>query len=166
MYASFTKFWKSSIVPYRRPPSRSRTNGEPYAGARTVCMPPISTLFAGLRACCVNRSGAVAWISSRHIPRGNRTRSPSTSAPASLNSLCASGASRKSIPTCSRIVSAFRSIISRPSSVSTSNGGSVRVMYGTRSGAEAARAACRPARPPVRLRGASGVDADVDRCRS
>ena len=91
-------------------------------------MPPISTLFAGLRAYCVNRSGAVAWISSRHIPRGKRTRSPSTSAPASLNKAWASGASRKSIPTCSRIVSAFCSMISSPSSVSTSNGGSVRVM--------------------------------------
>ena len=43
------------------------------------------------------------------MPRGNRTRSPSTSAPASRKSSIASGASRKSIPTCSRIVSAFSS---------------------------------------------------------
>jgi len=57
---SFTKLRKSSIVPYRRPPSRSRTNGEPYAGAKTVLVPPISTLWTGFRATWVNRGGAVA----------------------------------------------------------------------------------------------------------
>ena len=48
-----------------------------------MCIPPISTLFASLRAYWVNWRGAVAWTICRHIPRGNRTRSPWTSAPAS-----------------------------------------------------------------------------------
>ena len=53
-YASLTKFSKSASDPYRRPPARSRTNGEPYAGANTTLAPPISTDRSGLRACCVN----------------------------------------------------------------------------------------------------------------
>ena len=43
---------------------------------------PMTTSRAGLRARWVNTRGAVAWMSWRHIPRGNRTRVPSTSAPA------------------------------------------------------------------------------------
>ena len=65
------------------------------------------------------------------MPRGKRTRSPSISAPASRKSAIASGASRKSIPTCSRIVSAFSSSSARPSSERTSSGASVRVRNGT-----------------------------------
>ena len=61
----------------------------------------------------------------RASPRGKRTRSPSMSAPASLNSCSASGVSRNSIPTCSSTVSAFSSISDRCSSDSTSNGFSV-----------------------------------------
>ncbi len=80
------------------------------------------------------------------------TRSPSTSHPAALSSSSASGASRKSMPTCSRIVSALCSIVARPSSLSTSNGVSVRVRNGTCSATEASRAAARPSRPPVRRR--------------
>ena len=65
------------------------------------------------------------------MPRGKRTRSPSISAPAPRNSSIASGASRKSIPTCSRIVSAFSSSSASPSSETTSTGASVRVRNGT-----------------------------------
>ncbi len=82
-YASLTKFSKSTSDPYRRPPARSRTNGEPYAGANTTLSPPISTDRSGLRACCVNERGAVAH-SARTCPGSKRTRSPSTVAPASL----------------------------------------------------------------------------------
>ena len=85
-------------------------------------MPPMWTVFAGLRAYWSNSRGAVAWTSWRASPRGNRTRSPSTSQPALFSSSCASGASRKSIPTVSRIVSALCSIVARPSSDRTSNG--------------------------------------------
>ena len=52
-YANFTKLRKSWIVAYRRPSSRLRTNGEPYAGTSTVALPPTCTLRSGLRACCV-----------------------------------------------------------------------------------------------------------------
>ena len=45
-------------------------------------MPPISTFRSVFRAYWVNWRGAVAWTICRHIPRGNRTRTPSMSAPA------------------------------------------------------------------------------------
>ncbi len=79
-------------------------------------------MFAGLRATWSNSRGAVAFTSWRASPRGNRTRSPSMSQPAPRISSSASGASRKSIPTCSRIVSALCSIVATPSSLSTSTG--------------------------------------------
>ena len=90
----------------------------------------------------------------RHIPRGNRTRSPSHVGAGRPRTARGRRARRgtRSRPAPGSCRRSARSI-SSPSSVSTSNGGSVRVMYGTRSGADAARAACRPARPPVRLRG-------------
>ena len=104
----------------------------------------------------MNSRGAVAWTIWRHIPRGNRTRSPSTSAPASWSSSSASGSPRNSRPTSSRIVSAFCSIVARPSSSSTSNGcerpGQERHALDVACGAERP---CRPARPPVRWRGRS-----------
>ena len=77
-------------------------------------MPPISTLFASFRAYWVNWRGAVAWTIWRHIPRGKRTRSPCTSAPASRSSRRASSSPRNSMPTSSRIVSALCSMIERP----------------------------------------------------
>ena len=70
-------------------------NGEPYAGANTVASPPMCTLRAGLRACWMNSRGAVRCTSARHRPRGKRTRSPSTSAPAAFQICSASGSSRK-----------------------------------------------------------------------
>jgi hypothetical protein len=91
-------------------------------------MPPISTLLTGLRATCVKVAGADACTICRHMPRGKRTRSPSMSAPASLNRRSASGVSRNSMPTCSSTVSALCSISSRLSSETTSNGVIVRVM--------------------------------------
>ena len=126
-------------MPYRRPPSRSRTNGEPYAGARTVAAPPMCTMLAGFRATWSNPRGAVACTSWRASPRGNRTRSPSTAHPAPFSNSSASGASRNSIPTCSRIVSALCSIVARPSSLTISTGVSSRVMNGTRSATAARR---------------------------
>ena len=102
----------------------------------------------------------------RHLREARRARSPARAGgrgrgesgrarrrcrrPASWNSVSASGVSRKSIPTCSRTVSAFSSISARCSSESTSNGVSVRVMYGTLTAFEIARAACLAARPPLR----------------
>ena len=112
-------------------------------------MPPISTLRAGLRAYWVNWRGAVAWTIWRHIPRGKRTRSPSTSAPASRRSRSASASPRNSTPTSSRIVSALCSMSARPSSPRTSNGASVRVRNGTCSAWAASRSAWRAARPPL-----------------
>ena len=61
---------------------RARTASR-SSGRRPCACPPISTLLASLRAYWVNWRGAVAWTIWRHIPRGKRTRSPSTSAPAS-----------------------------------------------------------------------------------
>ena len=84
------------------------------AGANTVSSPPISTLFARLRATCVKIRGADACTICRHMPRGKRTRSPCTSAPASANICSASASLWNSIPTCSRIVSAFSSIVDKP----------------------------------------------------
>ena len=79
-----------------------------------MCLPPITTDFSRLRATWVNIDGAVAVMISRHIPRGNRTLFPSTSAPASPKSLTA-WSSVMSTPTLSRMVSAFSSIISSAS---------------------------------------------------
>ena len=59
-------------------------NGDPYEGAKTVCLPPIGTLRSGLRACWTNSRGALACTMLRHMPGGQRTRSPSTSAPAAF----------------------------------------------------------------------------------
>ena len=73
------------------------------------------TLRAGLRACWVNSFGAERLTIVRHIPRGKRTRSPWTSAPASFSSCSDSGSSLKSIPISCRIVSALCSSSSRPS---------------------------------------------------
>jgi hypothetical protein len=58
----------------------------------------------------------------RHMPRGNFTSSPCTSAPARRTGLQRRGSPRKMIPTSSRIVSAFHSMSDRPSSSRTSNG--------------------------------------------
>jgi hypothetical protein len=88
------------------------------------------------------------------------------SAPASLNSCSASGVSRNSIPTCSSTVSAFSSISDRCSSDSTSNGFSVRVMYGTLTAFEMARAACRAARPPLRRPPVVSVIRALQSCRA
>ncbi len=52
--------------------------------------PPITTLRSGLRAAWVKLDGAVAQ-SRRARPRGRRTRSPWTSAPASFQSASAPG---------------------------------------------------------------------------
>ena len=79
-----------------------------------MCLPPITTDLSRLRATWVNFDGAVAVMISRHIPRGNRTLLPSTSAPASPKSLTACS-SVMSTPTLSRMVSAFSSMISRAS---------------------------------------------------
>ena len=75
----------------------------------------------------VKSRGAVAWTIERHIPRGKRTRVPSTSAPAPRKISTASGKLTISMPTCSRSVSAFYSICSRPSAEMTSTGASRRV---------------------------------------
>ena len=64
----------------------------------------------------------------RHIPRGNRTRSPSTSAPASFKIESASGSSRNSMPISSSTVSALYSMSSRLSSLSISKYGIFRSM--------------------------------------
>ena len=77
------------------------------------------------------------------MPRGKRTRSPSTSAPPSRRTRSASGSLRNSTPTSSRIVSALRSMSARPSSSRTSNGSSVRVRNGVRSTCAWSRAARR-----------------------
>ena len=86
------------------------------------------------------------------MPRGKRTRSPWTSAPASRNRRSASASPRNSSPTSWRIVSAFSSMIESPSSLRISNGLNVRVRYGSRSTFSCwlARSATRPARPPAR----------------
>ncbi len=88
---------------------------------------PIRTSRTGLRARWVNTRGAVAVISWRHIPRGNRTRVPSASAPALRKISTASGKLPTSMPTSSRSVSALSSIVSRPSAETTSTGVSFRV---------------------------------------
>jgi hypothetical protein len=49
------------------------------------------TLRSGLRACWVKLVGAEAWMISRHMPSGKRTRVPSTSAPAPAKIASASG---------------------------------------------------------------------------
>ena len=72
------------------------------------------TELEGLRATWSNSCGAVACTIERASPRGNRTRSPSMSHPAPRSSSSASGAPRKSMPTCSRIVSALCSIRREP----------------------------------------------------
>ena len=84
----------------------------------------------------------------RHIPRGKRTRSPSTVAPASRRRRSASGSPRNSRPTSWRIVSAFCSMSDRPSSSRTSNGASFRVRNGTCS-AWLARRSRLARRPPA-----------------
>ena len=63
----------------------------PDVGANTVASPPICTDRSGLRACWVYRAGADACTSWRAMPRGKRTRVPSTSAPASRNRSIADG---------------------------------------------------------------------------
>ncbi len=88
---------------------------------------PIRTLRASLRARWVKMRGAVAWTSDRHMPRGKRTRWPSTSAPAPRKISVASGKLTISIPTRSSSVSALVSICSRPSAEMTSTGASLRV---------------------------------------
>ena len=93
---------------------------------------PIWTLRAALRAPWVKRRGAVACTIERHMPRGKRTRWPVTSAPAFRKISVASGKLTISMPTCSRSVSAFSSICSRPSVEITSTGASLRVRYGQR----------------------------------
>ena len=94
----------------------------------------------------------------RHRPRGKCTRSPLTSAPASLQSASASASSRKSMPISSRIVSALCSMsceaLPRPAPRST---GVLRVMYGMVTAERAARAARLASRPPPRLRRAVGA---------
>ena len=57
------------------------------------------------------RAGAVLH-SCRASPRGIRTRSPCTSAPACFHSACAAGCSGNRTPISSRTVSAFHSMIS------------------------------------------------------
>ncbi len=86
------------------------------------------TLRAGLRAYCTNSRGAFFCTSSRHMPRGNFTSEPWTSAPAAFQMASASSSSRNSMPYSARIVSALRSMIDRPSSVRTSKYGIERVM--------------------------------------
>ena len=118
-YVSFTNRSKSASDAYRRPSASERTNGDPYAGAITTASPPIETERAGLRACWVNTVGAVEH-SARTCPGSNRTRSPSTLAPAAPNSRSASGSPRMSIPTSASNWSAFVSMRARPSSVTSS----------------------------------------------
>src|SRR6478752_6098909 len=81
-------------------------------------MPPISTFRSGLRAYCVNWRGAVAWTIERASPRGKRTRTPVTSAPASRNRRRASSLPRNSRPTSWRTVSALYSMSDRPAPTS------------------------------------------------
>ena len=80
-------------------------------------LPPMMTLRAGLRAYCMNSRGAERCTSVRHMPRGKRTRSPCTSAPAAFQICNDSGSSRKSMPISSRMVSALCSSSSSPSAV-------------------------------------------------
>ena len=51
----------------------------------------MTTSRVGLRARCVKTRGALAAMIWRHIPRSNRTRVPSTSAPAPRKISTASG---------------------------------------------------------------------------
>ena len=139
------------MVAYRRPPSMSRTKGGPYTGANTKLLPPITTDFSGLRACWVNCAGAVE-ISLRAKPRGMRTRSPSTDAPAARQRSKAAGLFTKLTPTSSRMVSAFHSITSKASSVKTSKFGILRSIYFAVSILTVVRSARRAAPPPPRAR--------------
>ncbi len=66
-------------------------NGDPYVGTSTMWGSPMTTFRAGFRARWVNTLGAVAVTIWRHIPRGKRTRLPSTSAPAPRKISIASG---------------------------------------------------------------------------
>ncbi len=107
----------------------SYTNGGPPTGENTVASPPKRRLRAGLRAYSVNSRGAV-FSSCRARPRGMCTRSPSTSAPAPRHRRRDSGSRRNSMPISCRIVSAFASMISTASVLSSSTAGSLRRMYG------------------------------------
>ena len=86
----------------------------------------------------------------RHKPRGNRTSSPCTSAPASRQSCNASASPRNSIPISSRMVSALFSINDKPSSSIMHSGAMLRVMNGSFACPDAARCARFAARPPPR----------------
>ena len=102
------------------------------------------------RGASPGRSGGTSRAGSgRARPGRRRRRSRSRSR--------AAASPRNSSPTSWRIVSAFSSMIERPSSLRTSNGASVRVRNGSRAMWVRARAACRPARPPVRWRGDSST---------
>ena len=117
---------------------RSRTRA-----AKIVFAPPNTTLCSGFRASWVNSRGAASPARAAARGRaGSAHAPPSTSAPASRKSPSASGVSRNSIPTRSRIVSAFSSRNARPSSERTSTGGSTRVRNGTLSTTACGRAAC------------------------
>ena len=86
---SFNSCSRSAIVPSRRSPS-TRTNGGPLVAQNTMASPPIVRFRAGLRACSVNSTGALATCSRRNSG-SNRTTSPSTVCPASWNNSSARG---------------------------------------------------------------------------
>ena len=93
---------------------RARTASR-SAGASTVALPPISTLFAGLRACWVNSRGAVACTSCAAHPAGEPHALAVDVGAGRLRTARARRARRwKSIPTCSRIVSALSSMSLEP----------------------------------------------------
>ena len=93
-------------------------------------------------------SGAESCTNWRQRPFGNLTKSPSTSAPADCHSSRASGKSWKAIPISLKMISAFSSIRTRPSSSNTSTGGNFRSKKGREASGPALLSARRAARPP------------------
>ncbi len=83
-----TRFWKSAYVASRRS-IPSRTNGQPYTAEKTMWLPPMWTLCAGLRAWRSNSAGAFATCS-RIQSGSNLTTWPSTCWPAARNRSSAS----------------------------------------------------------------------------